>query len=47
MLNNAQTLFDSRNAALPGPVADSDALTDLRPIPDSFAFGFPLFFRAS
>lgn len=47
MLNNAQTLFGTANAALPGIAADIAQLSDLQGYPDSFDFGFPFFYGRS
>ena len=42
-LQNAQTLFDTENAALPGLGIDPNAASGLQPIPNSFDYGFPFF----
>ena len=44
VIYNAQTLFTTNNAALPGLGANPDLLSTLAPYPSSFDFGLPFFF---
>ena len=43
-LNNAQTLFTTTNAALPGIGGSGSAFSNAMAIPRSFAFGLPFFY---
>ncbi|MBV9829246.1 MAG: DUF3443 family protein [Alphaproteobacteria bacterium] len=46
-LQNAQTLFATNDAVLPGVGANPDAFSDLTPYQSSFDFGLPFFFGRS